>query len=209
MQISFCPYHPSAILRNHLKMGSSRADGNSITVNSRFLEFNHKPVLPVMGEYHFSRDSRANWPRELAKMKAGGITIVSTYLFWLYHEEIEGQFDFSGDLDVRAFVTACREQDLSVILRIGPWVHGECRNGGFPDWLVQSELPLRTNDPRYLKKAAIWYEQIFKQVQGLFFKDGGPIIGIQFENELTDNAAHLLTLKRMALPSVTRLRFTL
>lgn len=199
MQISFCPYHPSAILRNHLKMGSSRADGNSITVNSRFLEFNQKPVLPVMGEYHFSRDSRANWPRELAKMKAGGITIVSTYLFWLYHEEIEGQFDFSGDLDVRAFVTACREQDLSVILRIGPWVHGECRNGGFPDWLVQSELPLRTNDPRYLKKAAIWYEQIFKQVQGLFFKDGGPIIGIQFENELTDNAAHLLTLKRMAL----------
>lgn len=28
---------------------------------------------------------------------------------------------------------------MKVWLRIGPWAHGECRNGGFPDWLVKKE----------------------------------------------------------------------
>ena len=28
-------------------------------------------------------------------MKAGGIDIVSTYVFWIHHEEIEGQFDWT------------------------------------------------------------------------------------------------------------------
>ena len=199
MDIRFTPYRPTPILRGHLRMGASRPGGGEITVNSRYIVRDGKPVLPVMGEYHFSRDSRANWPRELAKIKAGGVQIVGTYLFWIYHEETEGTFDFAGDLDIRAFVKACAEQGLEVVIRIGPWAHGECRNGGFPDWLVQSGIPLRTNDPRYMDKARIWYEQIFKQVWGLFYRDGGPIICVQFENELVDNAEHILALKELAL----------
>ena len=37
-------------------------------------------------------------------MKAGGITIVATYIFWIYHEETEGEFDFEGDRDIRRFL---------------------------------------------------------------------------------------------------------
>ena len=36
-------------------------------------------------------------------MKAGGVTLVATYLLWIYHEEEEGRFDFTGDRDIRAF----------------------------------------------------------------------------------------------------------
>ena len=50
-----------------------------------------------------------------------------------------------------------------------------------------------------MAKARIWYEKIFEQVKGLFYKDGGPIIGVQFENELVDDSEHLLSLKKMAL----------
>ena len=199
MIISFKPYTPSPILSGHLRMGGASPAGETISVNSRYIERNGQPVIPVMGEYHFSRDSRENWPRELAKMKAGGVEIAATYLFWIYHEEIEGEFDFTGDLDVRAFVRECAAQGLEVMLRIGPWAHGECRNGGFPDWLQHSGIPLRTNDPRYMCKARIFYEKIYEQVKGLFWQDGGPIVGIQFENELVDNAEHLLALKQMAL----------
>ena len=199
MIISFKPYTPSPILSGHLRMGGASPAGETIFVNSRYIERNGQPVIPVMGEYHFSRDSRENWPRELAKMKAGGVEIAATYLFWIYHEEIEGEFDFTGDLDVRAFVRECAAQGLEVMLRIGPWAHGECRNGGFPDWLQHSGIPLRTNDPRYMCKARIFYEKIYEQVKGLFWQDGGPIVGIQFENELVDNAEHLLALKQMAL----------
>lgn len=39
---------------------------------------------------------------------------------------------------------------MFVVLRIGPWAHGECRHGGFPDWLLDKGLKLRTNDPAYM-----------------------------------------------------------
>ena len=194
MDIRFKPYTPTPILRGHMRMGDEH-----IQVNSQYITRDEKPILPVMGEYHFVRDSKDVWPRELAKMKAGGVGIVATYMLWIYHEEIEGQFDFTGDRDLRAFLLCCQNAGLEVMLRIGPWAHGECRNGGFPDWLQESGIPLRTNDPRYMEKARIFYEKVFEQAKGLFSKDGGPIVGVQFENELVDNSDHLLALKQMAL----------
>lgn len=199
MTIRFMPHSPTPILSGHMRMGCADPDGESIEINSRYITRGGRPVIPVMGEYHFSRDSRENWPRELAKMKAGGVGIVATYVLWIYHEETEGEFDFSGDLDIRAFVLACAAQGLEVMLRIGPWAHGECRNGGFPDWLQHSGIPLRCNDPRYMKKARIWYARVYEEVKGLFCRDGGPIVGVQFENELVDNSEHLLALKQLAL----------
>ena len=191
-------YQEPVIRRDHLRMGDPGPEGKEITVNSLYFEKNHAPWIGVMGEYHFSRDKKENWYRELCKMKAGGITIAATYVFWIHHEEIEGETDFSGDLDLRAFTKACRRAGLFMILRIGPWAHGECRNGGFPDWLVQKPFPLRENNPDYLALVRRWYARLYDEVKGLLYRDGGPIIGIQIENELVDNSAHLLALKKMA-----------
>jgi len=199
MEYKFEPFEKSTILRNHLKLGGENPSGERIDVTSLYLERGGKPWLGVMGEYHFSRACRNDWYEELCKMKAGGIGIVSTYLFWIYHEEIEGQFDFSGDLDIGKFVDDCTRAGLDVILRLGPWCHGECRNGGFPDWLLKKPYKLRDNNDGYMAKARIWYEKIYEQVKGKFYKDGGNIIGIQLENELVDNAEHLLALKKLAI----------
>lgn len=199
MTYKFKEYKKSEILRNHLKMGGSNPKGERIDVTSLYFERGGKPVLSVMGEYHFTRDKRENWYKELCKMKAGGVDIVATYLFWIYHEEIEGEFNFEGDYDIRKFVTDAQRAGLDVVIRIGPWCHGECRNGGFPDWLLKKPYKLRDNNPEYMAVARIWYEKIFAEVKGLFYKDGGNIIGVQFENELVDNAEHLLALKNMAL----------
>ncbi len=199
MVYKFKEYKKSEILRNHLKMGGSNPEGERIDVTSLYFEKGGKPYLGVMGEYHFSRDKSENWYKELCKMKAGGVGIVATYLFWIYHEEIEGEFDFTGDLDIRKFVLDAKRAGLDVVIRIGPWCHGECRNGGFPDWLCKKPYKLRDNNPEYMEKARIWYERIFAEVKGLFYKDGGNIIGVQFENELVDNAEHILALKNLAL----------
>ncbi len=198
MEIRFAAYAPTPVLEGHLRLGGVNDRGEEIRVNSRYILRGGRPVIPVMGEYHFSRDSRANWRRELAKIKAGGVNIIATYTFWLYHEEEEGRLRLDGDLDVRAFLTECAAQGLDVVLRIGPWAHGECRNGGFPDWLQNSGLPLRTNDARYMAKARAWFEAVYEQVKGLLYKDGGPVIGLQIENELTDGADHILALKELA-----------
>jgi hypothetical protein len=75
------------------------------------------------------------------------------------------------------------------------------RNGGFPDWLEQKGWKTRSDDPNYLAKVQIFYGQIAKQLSGLLWKDGGPVVGIQLENEYGGPAAHLLSLKRMACDS--------
>ncbi|MCI3920919.1 beta-galactosidase [Paenibacillus sp. TRM 82003] len=196
---SFKTYNRSQMLSGNLNLGGSNPDGERIEATSAYVTRGGKPWIPVMGEFHFSRYNREHWSEELYKMKAGGVTLVSTYLFWIYHEEIEGEFDFTGDNDARAFVLECRKAGLDVVLRIGPWAHGECRNGGFPDWLLKKPYKLRDNNPPYLKQVNIWFEKISEQVQGLFYKDGGNIVAIQLENELTDNARHLAALKEIAL----------
>ncbi len=187
------------LLSGHLHMGGCNPAGERIDVNSSYFIRNDKPWIPVMGEFHFSRYNSEDWLRELGKMKAGGITLVSTYLFWIYHEETEGEFDFNKDNNIRAFVLACKELNLDVMLRIGPWVHGECRNGGFPDWLPDKPYELRSNDPMYLEQVRRWYKRIADEVRGLLYKDGGNIVAIQLDNELVDNAEHLAVLKKIAL----------
>ena len=198
MEYGFKEYKKREIMRGHLDLGGANPDGERIDVTSLYIERGGKPWLGVMGEYHFTRDNRENWYRELCKMKAGGVGVVASYLFWIYHEEIEGEFDFSGDRDVRRFIMEAKRAGLDVVIRIGPWAHGECRNGGLPDWLIQKPYKLRDNNPQYLAQARKWYSRVFEEVKGLFYKDGGNIIAIQIENELVDNAGHLLALKRLA-----------
>jgi hypothetical protein len=187
-----------------LKMGGVSPAGHRISVDSRSLSLDGKPWLPVMGEFHFSRYPEKYWQEELLKMKAGGVHVVSTYIFWIHHEEIEGRFDWTAERDLRHFVELCQQDGLYVYLRIGPWDHGEARNGGFPDWLLKKKIVLRRNDPEYLKYVSRFYGQIGSQVKGLLWQDGGPILGVQIENEYGETGAgagaeHLAELKRLAI----------
>ena len=180
-------------------MGEARhPDGTTITLDSQSLMRDGRPWIPVMGEFHFSRYPESEWRRELLKMKAGGISIVATYVFWIHHEEVEGDWNWTGRRDLRRFIETCREVGLLAAVRCGPWCHGEVRNGGLPDWVLARGWKVRSNDPAYLERARRLYEQIGTQWRGLLWKDGGPVMAIQLENEYGGPADHLLTLKRFA-----------
>jgi len=186
--------------------GSARSpSGTVLGVNSRYLTLDGRPWLPVMGEFHFSRYPEAKWEEEILKMKAAGVNIVATYVIWIHHEEIEGQFDWQGQRDLRRFTQLCARHRMYVVARIGPWDHGEVRNGGFPDW-VAKKSPTRVNDPVYLSEVRAWYSQVSEQLKGLLWKDGGPVVGIQLENEYSQRGPgageeHILELKKMAIES--------
>jgi hypothetical protein len=193
----------AAPLENTLKLGTAVSrSGHRIGVNSRYLTRDGKPWMPVMGEYHYSRSPAAQWDAELRKMKAAGIDVVATYVIWNHHEPQDGQFNWKNERELRRFVQLAQRAGLSVVLRIGPWAHAEVRFGGVPDWVVNL-MPTRGNDPQYLHYAARFYDQIGKQVRGLMWKDDGPVIGIQLENEYNlagpgEGAAHILKLKELA-----------
>ena len=197
---------PPAPDTGFLRMGTNVAPGGHVIgVNGRYLTRDGRPWLPVMGEFHYSRYPADEWEDELLKMKAAGVEIVSTYIIWIHHEEVEGEFDWSGQRDLRAFAELCAKHGLLLYPRIGPWSHAEVRNGGFPDWLVRTVgSGLRSNDSTYLSYVARFYDQIGRQLHGLLWKDGGPVIGIQLENEYNARgpgrgAEHILRLKQLAL----------
>jgi beta-galactosidase len=157
--------------------------GETLALAHRYLLRNGQPWIPVMGEFHPSRYPRRYWREALQKMRAGGLSLVSIYVFWIHVEEEEGRFDWSDNRDLRAFVRLCSEMGLEILLRVGPFVHGECRNGGLPDWLYGRAVAVRSNDERYLFYVRRYFAEIARQVRGLFFQEGGPILGVQLENE--------------------------
>jgi beta-galactosidase len=186
--------------------------GHTLGLNAEYLTLDGKPWLPVMGEIHYSRVPEAEWETEILKMKSAGVQVISTYLIWIHHEEVEGQWDWSGNKDLRKFVQLCAKHGMYVVPRIGPWSHAEVRNGGFPDWLLAKTSQTRSNDPAYLQAVDLYYQQIAAQLQGLMWSEGGPVIAIQLENEYrgrppNGGAPHILKLKELARNAGLRVPF--
>lgn len=188
---------------NYLELGHTGPAGKEIRVNNLYMEEEGIPQLPVMGEFHYNRTDHRYWRDALLKMKASGINIVATYCIWSLHEEVEGELSWEGHLNLRCFVELCKELDMKVHLRFGPYCNAEIKNGGLPDWIVSNKnLVTRSNDPLYLEYVRRWYQAVYDQVKGLLWKDGGPVMALQLENEYVRKGMiipHLLTLKKMAV----------
>ena len=163
--------------------------GEELAVNSFYFERNGAPFYPVSGEMHYSRMDPERWEDELIKIRMGGVSVVSTYVFWNHVEEEEGRFDFRGRRDLRRFVELCGKHGLYVILRVGPFCHGEVRNGGLPDWLYGKPFEVRSTDPGFLALTRRLYAEIGRQTAGLMYGEGGPVIGVQLDNEYMHSSA--------------------
>lgn len=163
--------------------------------NSLYFTKDGKPFIPISGEYHFSRDEAFSWRRELLKMKAGGLNFVATYIFWIHHEEREGEFNFKGNRDIASFLKICKEIGMPCVLRIGPWAHGECVYGGFPKFVAKMNRK-RGDYPKYLEAVKRYWTKLYNEVRN--FCDGETVIGIQLENEYTGTIEHIHTLRKLA-----------
>ncbi len=196
----------SANAQQRFTFGTSTNPSNSrIEVDSKGFVIDGRHVLPVMGEMHYARVPKEEWRREIRKMKAGGITILATYVFWIHHEEREGVFDWSGNKSLRDFLQTCNEEQMPVVLRIGPFSHGEVYQGGFPVWLTDKvkadpkNYKLRSLSPGFMEATERLFRNIYAQVGGQLWKDGGPVIGIQIENECRGPWAYYKKLKEIAV----------
>ena len=171
------------------KFSGTSPDGRQVGFTSAYMQLNGAPFFGVSGEVHYCRVSPDQWEDTLVKAKCGGVNTIATYVFWNVHEEVEGTFRFDGCRDIRRFVDLCRKHGLMVILRIGPFCHGEMRNGGLPDWLYGKPFEVRNNNAGYLAYVRRLYAAIHGQVDGLYFGQGGPIVAVQLENEYMHSSA--------------------
>lgn len=195
-------------------------DGDELGFTNCYMTKNGNPFFGISGEIHFCRVRENEWEDSIVKAKMGGINMLTTYVFWNVHEEIKGEFRFDGCRNVRRFLELCRKHGMMVIVRIGPFAHGEMRNGGLPDWLYGMPFEVRDNSEEYFFYVRRLFRELSKQFEGLYYSQGGPIVGTQIENEYMhsaagweittgtseeilnggrDGCAHMLALKRIAM----------
>ncbi|MFA5044511.1 MAG: beta-galactosidase [Paludibacter sp.] len=171
-----------------LATGSIRAQevqpGNFMAGNNDFL-LNGKPFIIRAGELHYSRIPKPYWDHRIKMAKAMGMNTICIYLFWNFHEQQEGVFDFSGQKDVAEFVRLIQKNGMYCILRPGPYVCAEWDMGGLPWWLLKKQdLKVRTRtDAFFMDKVKTYMNEAAKQLAPLQIQNGGPIIMVQVENE--------------------------
>ncbi|MBQ8546215.1 MAG: beta-galactosidase [Clostridia bacterium] len=145
---------------------------------------NGEPTKIISGAVHYFRNMKGTWRDIFKKMKAMGLNCVETYCAWNMHEKKIGEFDFSGNLDIREFVKIAQNEGLMVIVRPGPYICAEWEFGGLPWWLQNmDDMEIRCSNPTYMEHFESYLKNLFDQIRDLLFTNGGPIIMLQCENE--------------------------
>ena len=138
----------------------------------------------ISGAMHYFRIPREYWHDRLLKLKECGFNTVETYTCWNLHEPKENVFDFSGMLDLEAYIDIANELGLNVILRPGPYICAEWEMGGLPAWLLNyPKLTIRCNDELFISKVERYYNELLGRIVPKISTNGGNIIMMQIENE--------------------------
>ena len=143
-----------------------------------------KPFIIKAAELHYARIPREYWDHRIKMCKALGMNTICAYVFWNYHEPRQGQWDFSGNHDLAAFVEQCKKNGMWVIVRPGPYVCAEWEMGGLPWWLLKDRsIKLRTLDEKFMKPAIAFENKVAEVLAPYRLENGGNIIMVQVENE--------------------------
>ena len=174
----------------------------SIKEDSFYL--NNKKVFLLSGEIHYFRIRRDLWDIHLDAAKEAGLTTVSTYIPWAWHEYKENIFDFDGtsipERDLNGWLQRCQAHGLYCIVKPGPFILAETRGAGLPDWFLakyDDEVKMHNSkgekvpsdgvslfNPVYLEKVALWYDKIMPFISERQLSAGGPVIMMQICNEI-------------------------
>jgi beta-galactosidase len=165
---------------------------------------NDNKVFLISGEIHYFRIKRELWDKHLEAAKEAGLTTISTYVPWAWHEPEEGVFDFEGisapERDLKGWLRRCQDHGLTCIVKPGPFILAEFRGAGLPDWFMDkygAEVKMRNRkggifpsdgvslfNKIYLEKVSIWYDKVMPLISKLEISAGGPIIMMQICNEI-------------------------
>ncbi len=101
-----------------------------------------RPFFVYGAAFFYERIPRDRWEAALRAYRKLGINTIDLYAIWNWHQPSEAQTpDFSGTTnpqrDLLGVLALCRQLHLKVILRPGPVIRNEWRNGGYPDWLLE------------------------------------------------------------------------
>ncbi|MDX2040820.1 MAG: beta-galactosidase [Acidobacteriota bacterium] len=182
-----------------------------------------QPFFAHSTAFFYNRIPRDEWARSLVKLKEMGINTVDLYIAWNWHEPEEGKLDFDGPSnprrDVKALLAMTAEMGFAVIVRPGPVILNEWRNGGYPDWLLarpefamhevarrdghypplsglsasnseEASKQWMANDA-HMRYTRRWFADVMREVlKGRQATEGGNVIAIQLDDDQAINRAN-------------------
>ncbi|RME31062.1 MAG: hypothetical protein D6800_01150, partial [Candidatus Zixiibacteriota bacterium] len=90
-------------------------------------------------ELHYFRIEKRYWSICFERIRRAGFKVIATAVPWNIHQENSRQIDFMGfdnpRRDLVVFLELAREFGFKVILRPGPWVAGQLKYGGIPEFV--------------------------------------------------------------------------
>lgn len=108
------------------------------------------PFFLYGATFFYERIPRDEWAAALQRYRAMGINTIDLYVMWNWHEPRRGDFDFTGRTnprrDLAGLLALIRRDGFKIVLRPGPVIRNEWRNGGYPAWLLERppyRMPLR------------------------------------------------------------------
>lgn len=174
-----------------------------IEIKNKQITIDGKPVLITCGEIHYYRVDKSEWQDRLNKLKETGCNAVATYVPWLWHEPVEGQFDFTGknrpETDLAGFIDLCTENGFYFFVRPGPFIMAEMKNEGLPYWVYEKHpeiIPIGWDEkeattptvdylaPGFLQEVRKYYEKVMEVITPRLYPNGGKIIAFQLDNEV-------------------------
>lgn len=142
-----------------------------IRIKNRRLHVGDESRPLLSGEVHYWRIPEVAWPTVLERIRDLGLTIISTYVPWQYHES--GQYDFTS---LHRFLDLAAAYDLWVMLRPGPYIYAEWVNNGVPDHAAHHHRL----HPAFLEAAEQYMTAVVEAVRSYF---GNPVMLLQADNE--------------------------
>lgn len=168
-------------------MAAITYDGQSFMIDGR-------RIWLVSGTVHMARTPREQWADLINTCKLSGLNAITIPVVWARHEPRPGQFDFTGDNDLKYFVELVGQAGMYAILRMGPYIGGGYDMGGLPPWLLTlKDAALRTANTAFLEATSRFFTALSKQLRDLQATAlvAGPIVLVQNEQGWTCGADEL------------------
>ena len=160
------------------------AAASAINFDGRGFLVHGKRTFIASGGMEYARIPHALWRDRLLRLKRAGFNCVEIYTFWDVHEPRPSEFDFSGDLDLNAFLKTVQSLGLYAIVRVGPYVCAEWDSGGYPVWLrFVPGVRVREDNAPFLAAVDRYWDKLMPIVAANQINRGGPVILVQLENE--------------------------
>ncbi len=155
-----------------------------INFDGRGFLVNGKRTFIASGGMEYARVPHQLWRDRLLRMKRAGLNCVEVYTFWNFHEPQKGQFNFTGDGDLDAFLKTVKSLGMYAICRVGPYYCAEWDSGGYPVWLrFEPGVRVRENNPQFLADVDSFWDKLITIVAANQIHRGGSVILVQLENE--------------------------